>query len=454
MRILFLTQYFPPETGAAQNRLSDLAARLAAAGHEVVVLTALPSYPKGEIFDGYRGRFVVTEDEHPYRIVRIWTIVTKNKDFLRRMLNYLSFAILALIVGTFKVAKTDVLYVESPPLFLAVSGFILGKLKQAKFVLNVSDLWPESAIALGILRNSWLIRLATRVEEELYHRASLITGQTQGIIDSIRSRCPQTAPLLLTNGVSPEFLRSVEVARGVRERTRKEFRFGSRLIAAYTGVHGLAQGLDAIICAAEILKEHEGIQFLFLGDGPEKTRLQAAAIDKKLNNVRFLDTEPSSRMPEMLTAIDISLVVLKRHDLFRGALPSKLFEAMGAGVPVIVGIDGEARSLVELSGGGLVVEPDNPGELARAVLLLHGDPALRQSLGARGRAYIREFYNREKITQQLERSLTHLTAGQEVVVEEGKSPTGLESSEDPVEVAGPYNKQKDESGHTFLFMSF
>jgi glycosyltransferase involved in cell wall biosynthesis len=440
MRILLLTQYFPPETGAAQNRVSDLAARLAAAGHEVVVLTALPSYPKGEIFDGYHGRFLVTEEQNGYRIVRIWAIVTNNKDFLRRILSYLSFAVFALIGGVFKVKKMDVLYVESPPLFLAVAGFLLGKLKQAKFVLNISDLWPDSAVALGMLRDARLIRWATRVEEGLYSRASLVTGQTRGIIDSIRRRCPRTTPLLLTNGVSPEFLASVEVARAARERTREEFGFGSRLIVAYTGVHGLAQGLETIICAAEILKEHENIQFLFLGDGPEKLRLQAMTTDKNLSNVRFLDTEPSWRMPEMLTAIDISLVPLKRHDLFRGALPSKLFEAMGAGVPVIVGIEGEARSLVELSGGGLAVEPDNPAELARNVLLLHRDPALCSTLGARGRAYIHKFYNRKQIAQELEHSLLEITSGQGERAETSTCSTDLESADNAIEIVRNYNK--------------
>lgn len=435
MRILFLTQYFPPETGAAQNRLSDLAARLAAAGHEVVVLTAVPSYPKGQIFDKYRGRFLATEGENGYRIVRIWTVVTNNKDFLRRILAYVSFAILALVVGAFKVEKTDILYVESPPLFLAVAGFVLGKLKQAKFVLNVSDLWPESAVALGILRNPWLVRWATRVEEHLYRRASLVTGQTQGIINSIRSRCPQTATLLLTNGVSPEFLADVEVARATRERARKEFGFGARLIVAYTGVHGLAQGLETIICTADLLKEYEDIQFLFLGDGPEKSRLQAMTIDKKLSNVRFLASQPSSRMPEVLAAIDISLVPLRRHDLFRGAIPSKLFEAMGAGVPVVVGIDGEARSLVELSGGGLVVEPESPNELARAVLLLYRDPILRNSLSVRGRKYIHRFYNRAQISQELQNSLLKIISAQTETPE-----TDLESSEDIEIVGGNFNK--------------
>lgn len=441
MRILFLTQYFPPETGAAQNRLSDLAARLAAAGHDVVVLTALPSYPKGEIFDGYRGRFLVTEEQNGYRILRIWAIVTNNKDFLRRILSYLSFAVFALIGGVFKVKKTDVLYVESPPLFLAVAGFLLGKLKQAKFVLNISDLWPDSAVALGMLRDPRLIRWATRVEEELYSRASLVTGQTQGIIGSIRRRCPQTAPLLLTNGVSPEFLADVEVARTAREKTRKEFGFGTRLIVAYTGVHGLAQGLETIICTAELLQGYEDIQFLFLGDGPEKSRLRAMTIDKKLKNVTFLASEPPSRMPEMLAAIDISLVPLRRHDLFRGALPSKLFEAMGAGVPVIVGIEGEARSLVESSGGGLAVEPDNPGELARAVLLLHRKPALRKSLGIQGRTYIHKFYNREQIAQELENSLVTITSGQKGAAGASACSADLKSSEDAIEIAGPnYNK--------------
>jgi len=439
MRILFLSQYFPPETGAAQNRLSDLAVRLTTAGHEVVVLTAVPSYPKSQIFDGYRGRFVLTEVLESIKIIRTWAIVTKNKKFFSRLANYISFAILSLIIGAFKVGGTDVLFVESPPLFLAITGFLLSKVKRAKFVLNISDLWPDSAVALGMLRNPWLIRGAFWLEEGLYRRASLVTGQTRGIIDSIRNRCPDTVSLLLTNGVSPEFLASMDASRTARRRTREEYGFGSRLIVAYTGVHGFAQGLDTIIYAAEILKEHQDIQFVFFGDGPEKSRLQATAAHKGLRNVEFLETESASRMPEILAAIDISVVPLKRHSLFKGALPSKLFEAMGASVPVIVGIDGEARLLVELSGCGLSIEPEDSNELARAILALYRDPALRESLGKRGRAYVCSFHDRQKIADTLEHSLSVLVYGQNVGLAHRPQSNELKPSE--VEVVGPnYNK--------------
>ena len=226
MRILFLTQYYPPEIGAAQNRLSDLAKRLKNKGHDVTVLTALPSYPRGEIYEGYRGRFRMTEDHDGIRVVRTWVYATKKKNFVPRIFNYLSFAVLSLIVGSVTAGKVDVIIVESPPLFLGFSGYFLSKLKHAKFVLNVSDLWPESAVVLNVLRNRRLIRWTTRGEEWLYSQASLVTGQTQGIVDSIRRRCANKPVHLLTNGVSPEFLERVAQARFSRQFLREKFGFG------------------------------------------------------------------------------------------------------------------------------------------------------------------------------------------------------------------------------------
>ena len=421
MRILFLTQYFPPETGASQNRLGDLSHRLSALGHKVTVLTALPNYPKGEFYPGYRGRLVMTEDDHGIRIVRTWLYTTKTKSFLRRVLNYLSFSMLSVFVGLLAVGRVDVVYVDSPPLFLGVSGYLLARLKRAMFVLNVADLWPQSAVALGMLRNPRLIRWATRLEEGLYRRSRFVTGQTEGIVESIRRRCPATSIELLTNGVATEFIAQVDAARAKRESIRNELGFGSRFIVIYTGVHGLAQGLETMLSAAQVLAEWDNIKFVLLGDGPEKPKLQALAAEKQQRNVEFLPQQATSQMPLILAAVDACVVPLKRDELFKGALPSKLFEALGAGVPVIGALDGEARRLVQRSGGGLVVEPENPANVAEAILQLSRDPLLCKRLGERGRNYVASHYDRKVIAERFESLLVRFASRAEDLQRPGDS---------------------------------
>jgi glycosyltransferase involved in cell wall biosynthesis len=419
MRVLFLTQYFPPETGAAQNRLSDLAERLASSGHQITVLTALPNYPQGEIFEGYRGRLVVTEERNKVRVIRAWIFATKSKSFLPKIVNYLSFAILSCIVGIFSVRQMDIVFVESPPLFLGISGYLLARIKRAKFVLNVSDLWPESAIALGMLRNPRIIRWSTRIEEGLYRRAQLVTGQTQGIIDGVRKRWPGAARALLTNGIALEFLARVETARAARPKIREEFGFGNKLIVAYTGVHGFSQGLETVIRAAELLASYKDIQFVFYGDGPQKRELVTMSTEKQLSNVKFLPPQSSDRMPDILASIDISIVPLKRTELFKGALPSKLFEALGAGVPVVAAVEGEAKRLVELSGGGIVIEPENSEKMAEAIVRLFRDPTSRQRLSVDGRNYLVAHYNRKVIADRLENLLLAVKSSSLSISDEG-----------------------------------
>jgi glycosyltransferase involved in cell wall biosynthesis len=402
MRILFLTQYYPPEIGAAQNRLSDLAKRLAKSGHDVTVLTALPSYPKGEIYEGYRGRLKITEDQDGIRVVRTWVYATRKKNFVARLFNYVSFAALSVVVGSVISRDSEVVIVESPPLFLGFSGYILSQLKRATFVLNVSDLWPESAVVLNVLRNRRLIQWATSGEEWLYRQAKLVTGQTQGIVDNIRRRCADKPVHLLTNGVAPEFLEQVAQTRVSRDCFREKFGFGHDFIVAYTGVHGLAQGLETLLRSAELLKMHSDVRVCFFGDGPEKAHLQSIAAERKLGNVHFYSPLQASEMAQLLVSIDVSVVPLKRSDLFKGALPSKLFEALGAGVPVVAALDGEAKELIERSQGGLVVEPENPEDLAEKLLQLREAPELCRQLGENGRSYVASHYNRQAIAERFE----------------------------------------------------
>lgn len=405
MRILFLTQYYPPETGAVQNRLSDLAKRLAKLGHQVEVLTALPSYPKGETYEGYRRRFVMTEQDQSIRIVRTWAYATKKKNFFSRILNYLSFAVLSVPVGWMAAGGADVVVVESPPLFLGFSGYLLSRFKRARFILNVSDLWPESAVALGMLRNRIMVRWATKAEEWLYHSANMVTGQTEGIVSSIQRRCPSTPVHLMTNGVAPEFLTQVARASNKREALREKFGFQGKFIVAYTGVHGLAQGLDTVVRSADLLKQYKQIRFHFFGDGPEKSHLELSAAKNGADNVEFHPPLSAAHMPELLASIDVSVVPLKRNDLFRGALPSKLFEALGAGVPVILALNGEAKNLIEQSHGGLAVEPENPSDMAEKILRLYQNADLRERIGASGRAFVVARYNREHIARRFEEAV-------------------------------------------------
>jgi glycosyltransferase involved in cell wall biosynthesis len=419
MRILFLTQYFPPETGAPQNRLSDLADRLAALGHEVTVLTALPNYPQGEIFKEYRGRFIVNEERDNIRVVRTWLFATRSKRFVPKIANYLSFAMLSGIVGLSAVKRVDIVFVESPPIFLAISGLFLAKMKRAKFSLNISDLWPESAVALGILRNPRLIRWSEWLETALYRRADLVTGQTQGIIDGVRKRWPAGPRALLTNGMAPEFLLKIEAARSARQQIREELGFGDKLIVAYTGVHGFSQGLETIVRAAELLAGNKDIEFIFWGDGPEKRGLEVMAGAKHLSNVHFYPSQPSARMPEILVSVDIAIVPLKRTDLFKGALPSKLFEALGSGVPVIAAVEGEAKKLVELSGGGIAIEPENAEGMAEAIVRLSLDEKLRQQLSVNGRNYIVKHYNRKNIAERFEKLLLAVKASSLNISDDG-----------------------------------
>jgi glycosyltransferase involved in cell wall biosynthesis len=344
----------------------------------------------------------MTEQDAGIRIVRTWAYATKKKDFVSRILNYVSFAFLSVLVGSVATSATDIVFVESPPLFLAFSGYLLSKLKRARFVLNISDLWPESAVVLGVLRNPLIIHWTTRAEEWLYRRASIVTGQTEGIVSSIRRRCRGTPVYLLTNGVAPEFFADVAIARTQRERLREKFGFQGKFVVAYTGTHGLAQGLDIVLRAAELLKEYKEIQFCFFGDGPEKSHLQLIAAQQGADNVAFHAPLPASQMVELLAAIDVSIVTLKRNDLFKGALPSKLFEALGAGVPVILALDGEAKKLIECSQGGLAVEPENAEDMAQKILRLYEDPELRRQLGANGRTFVVGHYNRDQIAKQFE----------------------------------------------------
>ena len=403
MKLLILTQYYPPEIGAPQNRLHELAVRLKAAGMEIDVLTALPNYPRMEIMNGYENRKIRYEEIDGIPVHRSWIYVTKSKGIFSRLLIYFSFVWSSYWKGR-KMKKYDYLLVESPPLFLAYSALRLAKKLNAKLIFNVSDLWPESAEKLGIVTNKIALNLAYKLEAKCYRQAFLITGQTQGIVDDICARFPDKKVYWLPNGVDVSFYNPSQIQPG-NFRDRNGFS-KEEILFFYGGIIGYAQGLEVILNAANLLRENSKIQFILQGSGPEKEMLMELKKTLKLNNVHFLEPVSKKEMPSILKSIDVALVPLKNLTLFKGAIPSKVFEALAMEVPLLLGVDGEARNhFIEKGKAGLFFQPENADELAKQALFLTENLVERLEMGKNARRYVTENFDREKIANDFMRQL-------------------------------------------------
>lgn len=393
MRITILTQYYPPEIGAPQARLSELASALVRRGHDVTVLTAMPSYPVGKIYPGYGG-LLRRERRDGAQIIRTTVFPTQRADFLGRLANYFSFACSAGIMGTFLLRRSEYLIVESPPLFLGVTGLWLSWLTRAAMVFNVSDLWPETAVRLGVVRAGSLgHRLAAWLEGFCYRRAAVVSGQTKTIVDSIAERFPRCRTYHFSNGVNTRAFhpaRRTAAARATLVADNPD-----ACVALYAGLHGLAQGLDQVLDAAEALRGDANLRLVLVGDGPAKEKLVQQAQARGMSNVRFLPPLPSDRVPPLVAAADILVVPLATH--IPGATPSKLYEAMASGRPVVLVAGGEPAAFVREHRVGIVVAPgDGPG-LVEALRTLRADAALRQELGANGRRTAERLFDKADI---------------------------------------------------------
>lgn len=406
MKLLILTQYFPPEVGAPQNRLFELAVRLKRIGVDVSVLTAMPNYPQMKIYDGYEGKDYLYEEIEEIPVHRASIYLPKSKSIIQRLLNYFSFVYSSAQVGKTKIGDVDVIMCESPPLFLGYSALYLKRKKKAKLIFNVSDLWPESAEKLGVVTNKWMLKLAYNLEAKLYRKSVLVTGQTQGICKSITERFPEVKTYWLPNGVDVSYYNPFTVTGN----WRKENGFQDNdVLFLYAGIIGLAQGLEIILSAAEKVKENTAIKFILLGSGPEKEKLQAIQREKQLTNVYFFDAVSKTQMPQIVQASDVSVIPLRKLELFLGAIPSKIFENLAMEKAVILAVDGEARELFVNQGKcALYSEPENVEDLVKNVLLLANDTSLRKQLGERGRMYVEQSFNRDTIAHNFFKNLNNL----------------------------------------------
>ena len=407
MRILILTQYYPPEIGAPQNRLHELAVRLKSNGVHVEVLTALPNYPQMKIMQGYEKRKNREEIIDGIEVHRSWIYVSLSKGILARLLTYFSFVWSAYWRGR-QMNSFDFLMIESPPLFLGYTAMALSRKLKAKLIFNVSDLWPESAEKLDLVQNQLFLKLAYKLEAQCYKSASLITGQTQGIVSDISSRFPSKGVYWLPNGVNIDFYNPNHIDEG--DFRNKHGFSTSAILFFYGGILGHAQGLEVILNAANLLFEQTNIHFIIQGSGPEKEKLQALKEAHQLKNVHFLEPVAKKDMPQILKAIDVALVPLKKLPLFEGAIPSKVFEALAMEVPLLLGVDGEARRhFIDNAEAGWFFEPENHTALADAIQVLIQDPENIKIAGQKGRKYVSAHFNRDQIASSFYKQLNILS---------------------------------------------
>jgi glycosyltransferase involved in cell wall biosynthesis len=385
----------------------ELAVRLQKLGVDITVLTAMPNYPQMDIYEGYKDKTYVYEVIEGLKVHRSSIYVSKSKSIINRLRNYFSFVISSARVGKAKLENFDFLLCESPPLFLGYSAMRLAKQKKAKLIFNVSDLWPESAEKLGVVNNKFLLKLAYNLEEKLYKRSCLVTGQTQGICHNINERFPAVKTYWLPNGVDLGYYNPSKIEPGI---WREKNNFAKEdVVLLYAGIIGIAQGLEVILNSAKNFINTPNIKFVFIGSGPEKDKLLQLKAEQNLINVFFLDAISKKEMPSVLRSVNAAIIPLRKLDLFLGAIPSKIFENLAMEVPVLLGVNGEARQLfIDKGNAGLYFEPENSEALTAAILKLIEDKEMALQLGRNGRHFVNEYFNRENIAQNFFKKLNSL----------------------------------------------
>jgi len=417
MHILFLSDNFPPETNAPASRLHEHARRWVRAGHRVTVITCAPNFPQGRVHEGYRNAWYTRTRVDGIDVVRVKTFIVANKGFALRTLDYLSFMIAGFVAGLFQ-QRPDVVVATSPQFFAAIGGWMVALLRRAPFVFELRDLWPASLEAVGALKGSRVLRLLERLELFLYRRARAVVCVTEAFVEDLVTRGIDRQKLhVVTNGVDLDqyqpTARSAAMAR--------ELGVEGRFVVGYLGTHGMAHALEKVLEAAVILRGRPELHFLFVGDGAARDGLIERARALALTNVTFQESLPKSRMPEVWAACDLALVHLRDTPLFATVIPSKIFEAMGMGVPIaLAGPAGEATRIVERAGAGVVLPAEDPEALAAAVAALADDPVRTRALARASRAAA-PLYSRDHLANAMLELLERCVSSPDTNVLQGGS---------------------------------
>jgi colanic acid biosynthesis glycosyl transferase WcaI len=409
MKILYVSQYFPPEMGAPAARASELSRHWANMGHDVTVLTGFPNHPTGVVPGEYAAKFrrlVVREEISAVNVVRTWLLPFPNRKAYERILNYSSFCLSAASTGLL-VSRPDVVIASSPQLLVGLSGLWLARCKRVPFVFEVRDLWPESLAAVGAGDgNSMLHRTLAKIAGFLYRNCDRLVVVTPAFEDHLIKYwdLPRNKISVIENGVETDLFTPV-----LKTDLRKRWDAEKKFVVSYIGTMGMAHGLETVITAAAKLRDtNPEILFLLVGEGAEKERIVALAKECSLNNLQFVDQQPREEIPAYIAASDACLVPLKKTDVFKTVIPTKMLEFMSCARPVILGVEGQARTILEEARGGISIEPEDPQALADAICYLAANRDHARILGENGREYIVRKFSRRQTAEKYIRMLKRL----------------------------------------------
>ncbi len=407
MRILSLTENFPPETNAAATRVYERACYWTNWGHDVTVITTAPNFPQGKLYEGYENRWYQTEWIDRIKVVRVKSFIAPNRGKYRRLLDFLSFLFTGFAGGILQ-HRPDVVMATSPQFFSAVAGWLLGAVRRVPFVLELGDIWPASILAVGAMRPNLALRIMEKLELFLYRRSAAVVARTFAFKRNLVKR-----------GISGDkiavVMNGVELSKySLRARNTglaQEWGIADSLVIGYIGTHGMAHRLHNVLDTADRLRSERLIRFLFVGDGAERSDLIDYARERHLENVIFRPSEPKEMMPEIWSLCDVALVHLRNSPVFSEVVPSKLFEAMAMRIPILLAAPtGEASKILAREGAGLQVAAEEPAALAAAVIKLANDSDLRERLGAAGqRAAVK--YTRARQAEEMLQVLEIVAAG-------------------------------------------
>lgn len=382
MHILFLTDNFPPEVNAPASRTFEHCREWVKAGHRVTVITCAPNFPNGKVFPGYRNSLFARETMEGIEVVRVWSYITANEGFLRRTLDYVSF-MAAATPASFRVRRPDLIVATSPQFFTACAGYLVSRFRRAPYIFELRDIWPESIRAVGAMKQSALLDLLEKLEIFLYRKAAAVVSVTHAFKRNLIERGIEASKIhVVTNGADLSLFRPRDKDAELVQSLGLERKF----VAGYIGTHGLAHALETLLEALQLLQEEGNDHFhlLFLGNGASKATLVARAAELKLRNVTFVDSVPKADVVKYWSLLDVSIIHLRKTELFTTVIPSKLFECMAMGIPVLHGVEGESADIVKREKVGLPFEPENAQELKDCLLRLQREPALLADLRRNG----------------------------------------------------------------------
>ena len=409
MRVLVLSHFFTPEP---IPKTFELATALRERGHGVGVVTGFPNYPSGHLYPGYKLALVRREEIAGVPVVRCFEFPYHGRRVLGRLLNYAS-TMLSTPVGSLFAPRADVIYAWHPPLTIGLAAWLIARLRRIPFVYDVQDIWPESALLSGLLREGWLVSVMFMLERFIYKRAAHILVVTDGARRNLIGK--GVAPEKIT--VMPHWIDTTlfaEPSAETVELVRRQHDWERDFVILFAGNLGLVQGLDTVVRAAQLVPADSSIRFVLVGDGADRERLQEMAAQAGLpaRRLQFIDRQPVERINSFLAAADALLVHLKKSELSHYVIPTKTLAYMATGRPIMMAMEGAAAELVQAAGAGIAIAPGEPDRLAAEALALSQlSSAAREAMGQRGRAYLDAHLSKERVIPQYEEMLARVARG-------------------------------------------